>query len=81
MRAVLSHPPNPPAYGLVYYVSIGNSVYRQCVGILMGTDCAPRLENLFLFHYEYKYMRNLIKMNLMLAKKLNNTMQYIDDIE
>ena len=62
------------------YVSIGNGVYRQCVGIPMGTDCAPLLANLFLFYYEYKYMRNLINMNLMLAKKFNNTMQYIDDL-
>ena len=62
------------------YVSIGNGVYRQCVGIPMGTDCAPLLANLFLFYYEYKYMRNLIKMNLMLAKKFNNTMRYIDDL-
>ena len=30
------------------YVSIGNRVYRQCVGIPMGTDCAPLLANLFL---------------------------------
>ena len=30
------------------YVSIGNKVYRQCVGIPMGTDCAPLLANLFL---------------------------------
>jgi hypothetical protein len=35
------------------YVSIGNRVYRQCVGIPMGTDCAPLLANLFLFYHEY----------------------------
>ena len=46
----------------------------------MGTNCAPLLANLFLFHCEYKYMRNLIKMNLMLAKKYNNRMRYIDDL-
>ena len=39
------------------YVSIGNKVYRQFVGIPMGTDCAPLVANLFLFYYEYKYMR------------------------
>ena len=38
------------------YVSIGNRVYRQCVGIPMGTDCAPLLANLFLFYYEYRYI-------------------------
>ena len=31
------------------YVNIGNRIYRQCVGIPMGTDCAPLLANLFLF--------------------------------
>ena len=51
-----------------------------CVGIPMGTDCAPLLANLFLFYYEYKYMKNLIKTNLMLAKKFNGTMRYIDDL-
>ena len=25
------------------YVNIGNKVFRQCVGIPMGTDCAPLL--------------------------------------
>ena len=56
------------------YVSIGNRVYRQCVGIPMGTDCAPLLANLF--YYEYKYIKN----NIILAKKFNNTMRYIDDM-
>ena len=46
----------------------------------MGTDCAPLLANLFLFYYEYKYLKNLIKTNLMLAKKFNGTMRYIDDL-
>ena len=55
------------------YVSIGNRVYRQCVGIPMGTDCAALLANLFLFYYDYKYMKNLIN-NIILAKKFNNTM-------
>ena len=62
------------------YVSIRNRVYRQCVGIPMGTDCAPLLANLFLFYYKYKYMKNLIKNNIILAKKFNNTMRYIDDL-
>ena len=62
------------------YVSIGNRVYRQCVGIPMGTDCAPLLANLFLFFYEYSYMRDLIKTDLVLAIKFNNTMRYIDDL-
>ena len=62
------------------YISIGNRVYRQCIGIPMGTDCAPLVANLFLFYYEYKYMRNLIKTNLIRAKRFCNTMRYIDDL-
>ena len=46
----------------------------------MGTDCAPLLANLFLFYYEYKYMKNLIKDNLQVAMKFNGTMRYIDDL-
>ena len=37
------------------YVSIGNRIYRQGIGIPMGTDCAPLVANLFLFYYEYRY--------------------------
>ena len=62
------------------YVNIGNRVYRQCVGIPMGTDCAPLLANLFLFYYEYKFMKNLIKNDIWAAKRFNNTMRYISDL-
>ena len=61
------------------YVSIGNKVYRQCIEIPMGMDCAPLVANVFLFYYEYKYMRNLIR-SLMLAKRFSNKMRYIDDL-
>ena len=59
------------------YVNVGNGVYRQCVGIPMGTDCAPLLANLFLFFYEYRYMKSLIKSIIHMARRLNNT---IDDL-
>ena len=34
------------------FVVVGNRIYTQCIGIPMGTDCAPLLANLFLFYYE-----------------------------
>ena len=46
----------------------------------MGTDCAPLLANLFLFYYEYMYMKNLVKDDLQTAIKFNGTMRYIDDL-
>ena len=62
------------------YVIVGNRIYRQCVGIPMGTDCAPLLANPFLFFYEYRYMKSLIKSNILMARKFNNTIRYIDDL-
>ena len=62
------------------YVNVGNKVFRQCVVIPMGTHCAPLLANLFLFFYEYKYMKRLIKTNIIKARRFNNTMRYIDDL-
>ena len=58
------------------YIKVGNNVYRQTVGIPMGTDCAPQLANLFLFH-ECLYMKNLMRDNLCMAKKFGNTVRYI----
>ena len=46
----------------------------------MGTDCAPFLVNLYLFSYQYQYIRNLMKQNFQVAKKFNNTVRYIDDL-
>ena len=37
------------------YDKAGNNVYRQNIGIPMGTDCAPQLANLYLFHHDYSY--------------------------
>ena len=34
------------------YIRFGNKLYRQIVGILMGTNCAPLVADLFLFCYK-----------------------------
>ena len=36
------------------YVTLGNTLHRQVVGIPMGISCAPLLANLFLMNHEYK---------------------------
>ena len=46
----------------------------------MGTDCAPLLANLFLFYYEYKFMKEKLKQNSQVAKIFSNTFRYIDDL-
>ena len=42
------------------YLFYRTEIYRQIIGIPMGTDCAPELANLFLFSYEYRYIIDLI---------------------
>ena len=60
------------------YVSVGNKVFCQCIGIPMGTDCAPLLANLYLFHFEY--MRKLICSNMCKARSFCTTFWYIDGL-
>ena len=60
------------------YIQVGNKIFRQIIGIPMGTDCAPFLANLFLFYYACtnSWKKNYIQV----AKSFSNTFQYIDDL-
>ena len=46
----------------------------------MGTDCAPLVADLFLFSYEFEFMKSLIRTDLSVAAKFSNTCRYIDDL-
>ena len=62
------------------YVRFGEELFRQIIGIPMGTNCAPLLANLYLFFYEYDFMMNLLKKKqLLLARKFSFSYRYIDD--
>ena len=41
------------------YIRFGTKLYRQIVGIPMGTNCAPLVADLFLFCYERDFMASL----------------------
>ena len=41
------------------YIRFGTKLYRQIVGIPMGTNCAPLVVDLFLFCYERDFMTSL----------------------
>ncbi len=41
----------------------GQGVYRQCIGIPMGTNCAVYLANFYLFTYEFDIIELLLKSN------------------
>ena len=41
------------------FIQFGTNLYRQVVGISMGTNCAPLVANLFLFYYERDFIMSL----------------------
>ena len=43
------------------YIRFGNTVYRQVVGIPMGTRCAPLIADLFLYCNESQFMAKIYK--------------------
>jgi len=60
--------------------TVGNVLFKQVIGIPMGTDPAPFMANLFLYYYENKFMRELIKTDKKAARKFGNVWRYIDDL-
>ena len=62
------------------FILYKGEVYRQCIGIPMGTNCAPYLANLFLHLYEHNFIDNLTKtQRTQLALTLANMFRYQDD--
>ena len=62
------------------YICFQNHVFRQIIGIPMGTNCAPHLANIYLHIYEYKYLQKLVNEGQVdVAKKLSKVYRYQDD--
>ena len=63
------------------YIRVGTKLYRQIVGIPMGTNCAPLVVDLFLFCYERDIMKDLSSYNQAnVNKAFNSTSRYLDDL-
>ena len=63
------------------YIRFGSKLYRQNVGIPMGTNCAPLVADLFLFRYERDFMKSLTKKNRDdMIDAFNSTSRYLDDL-
>ena len=63
------------------FVQFGGRLFRQMIGIRMGTNCAPLLANLFLNSYEYEFLDNMIRSgHRRLARSFNLCYRYIDDL-
>ena len=63
------------------YARFGGQLFRQMVGIPMGTNYAPLLADLFLYSYKNEFLDKLIKEGKrILARKFNLSYRYIDDL-
>ena len=63
------------------YIRFGSKLYRQIVGIPMGTNCAPLVADLFLFWYERDFMLSLSEDNQYgVIEAFNSTSRWILDV-
>ncbi len=46
------------------FICFDHGVYRQWIGIPMGTSCVVYLANLYLFTYEFDFIKHLLKSNI-----------------
>ena len=63
------------------FIRFGTKLYRQVVGIPMGTNRAPLVADLFLFCYERDFMMSLSDdKQADVIDALNTTSRYLEDI-
>ena len=65
----------------IFFIRFGTKLYRQIVGIPMGTNCAPLVADLFLFCYERDFIKDLSSdKQADVIKAFNSTSRYLDDL-
>ena len=62
------------------FFSIGKHIFKQVVGIPMGSDPAPFMANLFLYYYENKFLKQYKLKNMKNARKFHFIFRFIDDL-
>ena len=63
------------------FIRFGTKLYRQTIGIPMGTNCPPLVADLFLFCYERDFMKSLSPENQAdIIEAFNSTPRYLDDL-
>ena len=63
------------------FIRFGTKLYKQVVGLPMGTNCAPLVADLFLFCYERDFMMSLSDdKQADVIDVFNTTCRYLDDI-
>ena len=60
---------------------LGGRLFRQVIGIPLGTNCAPLLADLFLCSYENEFLDNMIRSgHRRLVRSFNLCYRYMDDL-
>ena len=68
-------------FWLIFTSDFGDKLYRQIVGIPIGTNCAPLVADLFLFCCERDFMTVLSEDNQVdIIEAFNSTSRYLDDL-
>ena len=63
------------------YIRFGTELYRQIVGMPMGTNGAPLVDDLFLFCYERDFMTSLSNVKQAeIIEAFKTTSRYLDDL-
>ena len=63
------------------FIRFGSKLYRQIVGIPMGSNCSHLVADLFLFCYERNFMLSLSDNNQTdIIGAFNSTPRYLDDV-
>ena len=71
----------PFCWTINIFIRFGTKLYRQVVGIPMGTNCAPLVADLFLFCYERDFNMSLSNdKQANVIDAFNTTSKYLDDI-
>ena len=61
------------------FIRFDNKLYRQIIGIPMGTNCAPLVADLFLFYCERDFMASLsYNKKAGIIQAFNSTSRYLD---
>ena len=63
------------------FIRFGTKLFRQTIGIPMGTNCAPLVAVLFPICYERDFMKSLSRENQTdIIKAFSSTSRYLDDV-
>ena len=63
------------------FIRFGTKLYRQTIGIPMGTNCVRIVADLFLFRYERDFIKSLSRENQAdIIEAFNSTSRYLDDL-